>query len=192
MTDVTGPPATAANQNESDSSAAGNQAQEVKGQAREKAQDAMGKAQSSVREQLNSRSSEAAEKVAGTAEDLRSVGEELRKQGKDTPAKLADKAAERTEQVGSYLRESDADKLLHDAEDFGRRQPLAVLAGGLVMGIAAARFLKASSRDRYRSRTGSQAPTRELQPPATPPEGAVVPLAQSPVATPQPVPSGTA
>jgi hypothetical protein len=163
MTDASGPPAAAGIERKDGSADAEEKAQEIRGQAEEKAQDAMGKAQSSMREQLSSRSTEAGEKVAGTAEDLRSVGEELRSQGKDTPAKLADKAAERTEQVGSYLRESDADKLLSDVEDFGRRQPLAVLAGGLVVGVAAARFLKASSRSRYQSRMDSRSSPHEIQ-----------------------------
>jgi hypothetical protein len=185
MTDVNGPPAGADSQVGSSSSGAEEKAQEIKGQAEEKAQDAMGKAQDSVREQLNSRSTEAGDKVAGTAEDLRSVGEELRNQGKETPAKLADKAAERTEQVGSYLRESDADKLLHDVEDFGRRQPLAVLAGGLVVGIAAARFLKASSHSRYESRTRTQARSPELRSQAPSRGQARVPAGVAPVAPPQ-------
>lgn len=194
MTDVSSPPAAAGGQKENTSSGVEDKAQEIKGQA----QDTMGKAQDSVREQLDSRSTEAGEKVASTAEDLRSVSEELRNQGKDTPAKLADKAAERTEQVGSYLRESDADKLLEDIESFGRRQPLAVLAGGLVVGIAAARFLKASSRGRYQARSGSQS-SRRLQTP-TPGSGqgqtpASQGLAPTPagMATPQvPVPSDPA
>ncbi len=124
-------------------------------------------AQEKVREQLDQRSSEAGERVAGSAQDLRSVGEELRKQGKDTPARFADRAADQTERVGSYLRESDADKMLSDVEDFGRRQPLAVLAGGLVLGIAAARFLKASSRSRYQSRSVAEGQTRGLGQPTT-------------------------
>jgi hypothetical protein len=142
-------------------------AQEVAGEAREQAQDMAGKAQDKLREQLNQRSSEAGEKVAGTAEDLRSVGEELRNKGKDTPAKFADQAAERTERLGSYLRESDADTILSDMEDFGRRQPMAVLAGGVVLGMVAARFLKSSSQSRYQGRLGSEGSTRELPEPAS-------------------------
>jgi hypothetical protein len=150
-----------------------------------------GKAQDMLHEQVDERSTQAGEKVSGTAEDLRSVGEELRKQGKDGAAKFTDRAAERTEQLGSYLQESDSDKLLTDVEDFGRRQPLAVLAGGLVVGIAAARFLKASSRSRYRSRIEAEGPTRELSTTAAPPPPAIpteseatgrpVPPAQAPV-----------
>jgi len=136
-------------------------AQEVADMAGEKAHEAAGSAQEMLRDQLDQRSTKAGETAVGTAQDLRSVGEELRKQGKDTPARLADRAAERTDQLGSYLRESDADRMLSDVEDFGRRQPLAVLAGGLVAGIVAARFLKASSRGRYQSRRAGES-TREL------------------------------
>src|SRR4051794_13068994 len=138
------------------------QMQEAAGQAQEKAQEAAGKAQDTVREQVDRRSTEAGERIGGTAQDLRSVGEELRKQGKETPAKLADRAAERTERIGSYLSDSDADRLLSDVEDFGRRRPWAVLAGGLAVGMAAARFLKASSQSRYQDRIRSEGPTREV------------------------------
>ena len=137
-------------------------AQEVAGGVGEKAQEAAGTAQDKLRKQLDQRSTQAGDKVESTAQDLRSVGEELRKQGKDMPARMADRTAERTERLGSYLRESDADRMLADIEDFGRRQPLAVLAGGLVVGIAAARFLKASSHGRYQSRSAREEPTREL------------------------------
>ena len=97
-----------------------------------------GEARSRLRDQVDQRSTQAGERIGSTGSDLRSVGQELRKQGKDTPARLADQAADRVERVGGYLAESDADKILRDVEDFGRRQPLAVLAGGMVLGIVAA------------------------------------------------------
>jgi len=176
MTDASSPPATP--QAQEQESGVQEKAQEVAGQAQEKAQEAGAKAQDKLREQVDQRSTEAGERVTGTAGDLRSVGEELRRQGKETPAKLADQAAERTEQLGSYLSGSDADTLLTDLEEFGRRRPWAVLAGGVVAGIAAARFLKASSQSRYQGRVRTEAPTREVQystppAPAVPPEVAV-------------------
>jgi hypothetical protein len=155
MADASSPPGTKSTQ-QTESTEVREKAQEVAGQAQAKAQEAAGQAQEMMREQVDQRSTQAGEKISGTAHDLRSVGEELRNQGKDTPAKFADRGAEQIEKVGSYLSESDGDKLLSDVEDFGRRQPLAVLAGGLVVGMAAARFLKASSRSRYRSRTGME------------------------------------
>lgn len=130
-------------------------AQEVAGQAKEKAQEAAGQAKGRVRDQVDQRSTEAGNQVATTAGDLRSVSEELRKQGKDAPARFAEQAADRTERLGSYLTESDADRILGDVEDFARKQPWAVVAGGLVVGFAASRLLKASSGERYRQRSST-------------------------------------
>ena len=97
---------------------------------------------------------------------MRSVGEQLREQGKDQPAKLAEQAADRAERLGSYLKESDADRILGDVEDFGRRRPWAVIAGGVALGLVASRFLKASSSDRYQQRTSGQLPERSSYRPA--------------------------
>jgi hypothetical protein len=188
MAEPTGPPGTQAIPQQDESSEAKEKAQEVAGQAQEKAQAAASQAQEKLREQVDQRSTEAGERVSSTAHDLRSVGEELRNQGKETPAKLADQGAERIERVGSYLSESSSDKLLSDLEDFGRRQPLAVLAGGLAIGMVAARFLKASSGSRYRSRMQLEASTREprYQPPPAVPE-----IPAEPVGAPAAPPPGT-
>jgi ElaB/YqjD/DUF883 family membrane-anchored ribosome-binding protein len=161
-------------------------AQEVAGQAQEKAHEVAGKAQEGLRQQIDDRSTQAGERVATTAQDLRSVGEELRKQGKDAPAKLADRAAEQTEKVGSYLKERGPDEMLEDVEDFGRQRPWAVLAGGMAVGILAARFLKASSRNRYQQRNGAR-PTAQV-PQTTPRRTAVEPVATPPPPTAQPGP----
>jgi hypothetical protein len=144
-------------------------------QAKEKAQATAGqakaKAGSQLRSQVDQRSSDAGHRVSGIASDARAVGESLREQGKDQPAKLAEQAADRAERLGSYLKESDADRILGDVEDFGRRQPWAVIAGGVALGLVASRFLKASSIDRYEKRTSIQprepvAPAVATTPPA--------------------------
>jgi ElaB/YqjD/DUF883 family membrane-anchored ribosome-binding protein len=165
MAEVSAPPERGTSSRSQDEQAEGAQekAQEAVGQAQEtvqeKAQEAKQQAGSKVREQVDQRSNQAGEQVTTTATDLKSVGEELRKQGKETPAKLADQAAERTEQVGKYLTESDADKILSDVEDFARRQPWAVVAGGLALGFVASRFLKASSSQRYSERQSRELPS---------------------------------
>jgi hypothetical protein len=125
----------------------------AKDQAGEQAQKAAGQAKSAVRSQVDQRSTDVGQKVGGFASDVRSVGEQMRQQGKDRPAKLADQAADRTERLGRYLTESDADRILGDVEDFGRRQPWAVIAGGVALGLVASRFLKASSGRRYEQRS---------------------------------------
>ena len=128
-----------------------NRVDDAKGQAKEKVQEASGQAKDRVREQVDQRSTQAGERVSSVASDARSVGEELRRQGKDQPARIADQAADRAERLGSYLQESDADRILRDVEELGRKQPWAVLAGGLALGFVASRFLKASSQRRYAS-----------------------------------------
>lgn len=163
-------------------------AHEVAGEAQEKAHEVASKAQEGVRQQIDDRSTQAGERVTSTARDLRSVGEELRKQGKETPAKLADRAAEQTEKVGSYLKENGPDRMLEDAEDFGRQRPWAVLAGGLAVGVLAARFLKASSGSRYRQRSqNGQVPQRRE--PQLAHRAAVEPVATPPPPTAKPAPA---
>jgi hypothetical protein len=130
-------------------------AQEVAGQAQEKAQQAAGQARVQVRDQIDQRSTKAGEQISTQASDIRSVGDQLRDQGKDGPAKVADQAAERAERLGGYLENSSGDKLLHDVEDAARSNPWAVALGGLALGFAASRLLKASSSERYSSRTSS-------------------------------------
>ena len=122
---------------------------DLTGQAQARAHEAAGQAKNRLREQLDQRSSQAAEQISQQASDFRAVGSSLREQGKDGPANAADKLAEYAEKVGGYLRDRDSDALLADAESYGRRQPWAVAAGGLALGFAASRFLKASAGRRY-------------------------------------------
>src|SRR5918994_3020223 len=131
------------------------------GQAKEKvqetAQQAAGQARGQLRRQVDERSTQAGEQVNSTAADVRSVAQQLREQGKEQPAKIAEQAADRAERLGSYLTQSDGERILRDVEDFGRKQPWAVVFGGLAAGFLASRFLKASSSRRAQT---------EYQPPA--------------------------
>jgi hypothetical protein len=119
--------------------------------AQDKARGAMGQARGRISDQVDQRSTEAGERIAGTASDVRSIADELRSQGKDAPAKLADQVASQADRVGDYLKGASGDRILRDAEDFARRQPMLVAAAGLALGFAASRFLKASSSRRYES-----------------------------------------
>lgn len=126
-------------------------AKEVAGQAQEKARDAGQQMRGRAGEQIDQRSTQAGQQMRGTADDVRSLAQQMREQGKDKPARYAEQAADRAERLGGYLEDADGDRLLRDAEDFGRRNPWAVVAGGLALGFAASRMLKASSNERYRS-----------------------------------------
>jgi hypothetical protein len=132
-------------------------AEGVKEQVQEKAkvaQEKLGEGTENMRSRMR-------EQVSSSAHALRSTSERLREEGKDGPARAAEQAADRAERLGGYLKQSDADRILGDVEDFGRRQPLAVAAIGIAAGFMASRFLKASSSSRYASR-----PRADREPPA--------------------------
>jgi hypothetical protein len=124
----------------------------------QRAQEAAGEAQAKVRDQIDTRSTQLGEQVTATAHALRSGADELSRQGKESAAEAAQRAAAQAERLGSYLQASDANRILADAEDAARRNPWAVVVGGVVAGAAAARFLKASSSRRYESSHSDGAP----------------------------------
>jgi hypothetical protein len=119
--------------------------------AQDKTRGAFGQARSRLRGQVDQRSTQAGDQVQSAAQDVRKVAEQLRGQGKETPARMAEQIADRAESFGGYLRDADGERLLGDVEAFARRQPWLVAAGGLALGFAASRFLKASSSRRYQA-----------------------------------------
>jgi hypothetical protein len=126
-------------------------AQEVGSQAKEKAQEAGAQARSRVRDEVDRRSTEAGHQAGSAAQALRDASSRVREDGNEPVARGLDQVADRIDRAGGWLREADGDRILRDVEDFGRRNTLAVVAGGLAIGFAASRLLKASSRDRYES-----------------------------------------
>ena len=160
-------------------SQAGQQVQQKAGELKSQAGDRL-------REQVDERSTQAGEQVGAMSKALRSSGGQLRSEGHETPAKLMDGAADRVEQVGSYLRNSDSNRILDDVEGWVRRRPWLAAAAGVAVGFVASRFLKASSSRRYEqysTSNGSGMPRRQLPPttmttpppasPATTPPGAL-------------------
>jgi len=129
-----------------------------------------------LRDEVDRRSTQAGEQTGATAEALRAASQRLREEGQDQPAQAAERAAHQLDRAARWLRESDGDGILRDVEQFGRRRPMVFALGGAALGFAAARFLKASSAERYRSGTGDShgspalpARTTGSAPPSTPP-----------------------
>jgi hypothetical protein len=148
--------------------AAKEQVQEKAQDAQEKVKEGAQQVQARMRDQVDQRSTQAGEQVSATADALRTTSRQLRDQGQDGPAQAAEKVAHHAERVGGYLSESSADRILGDLEDFGRRQPLAVIGIGVAAGFVASRFLKASSRERYQGRPAGTAVTPTTSVPAMP------------------------
>jgi len=170
-------------------------AEQVKEQVAEKAQvaqeragQATQQARGRLRDQVDQRSTQAGERLAGSAADARSVAEELRLKGKDTPARLVEQAAGQADRAAAYLKTASGDRILRDVEDFARSKPWAVAAGGLVVGFAASRFLKASSSRRYQQARADYPDTVRTTTYATGAEVAAYPAADATTTYPAGVP----
>lgn len=107
--------------------------------------DAAGGVASEAGRVAETRASETMTKVGDTldqvAQAVREAGSGMREQQPQI-AGFADTAAEQVEKASQYLREHDAREALETAQDFARRQPVAVVAGGLVLGLAVGRLLR--------------------------------------------------
>jgi hypothetical protein len=173
--------------------AAREQAQEQAHKAAEQAKNVASQAGDRARGKADERSTQFGQQIGQEADDMRSAAQQLREQGKDGPAKLAEQAADRAERVGGYLRDSDADTILSDVERVARQNPWAVIAGGIALGFAASRFLKASSRQRYQAASSGSRPQlpRQATPSPAPASAGMAGATTPPPAAPRaPMPEG--
>lgn len=119
--------------------------QEKAGELKEQGRGRLGETLDERTTQVGGQAREAALAMRETGSHLRTTGVS----GDQPLAGVFEAAADRVEQLGGYLEQASGDRLLRDAEDFARRHPWAVAGMGLVAGLAASRFLKASSERRY-------------------------------------------
>jgi ElaB/YqjD/DUF883 family membrane-anchored ribosome-binding protein len=126
------------------------QVQEAASTAQEKAVELKEQGKSKLGETLDQRTSEAGVQARKMAQALRRSGEQLSSEGNGQQAAgLAEGAADRMERLGGYLERTSGAGLVRDMEDFARGRPWIVAGMGLAAGLAASRFLKASSERRY-------------------------------------------
>jgi ElaB/YqjD/DUF883 family membrane-anchored ribosome-binding protein len=130
------------------------QTEDAAAKAQEKAVELKEQGRNKLSETLDRRTSHAGGQARQMAQALRGSGEQLREQGDGQVAGVTEGAAERVERLGGYLEQASGDEILRDVEDFARRRPWMVAGVGLAVGLAASRFLKASSERRYDSAPG--------------------------------------
>lgn len=128
-----------------------NTAHDTTNAAKDKAAEVGSQVSDKAKSQVDTRTTEAGDQLQDKAEGLHQMGDQLRDSGQDAFAQLADKVASFTEDAARYLRDADADSLMGDVEGFARRQPWAVAAGGLFLGFAASRVVKAGTERRSSS-----------------------------------------
>jgi hypothetical protein len=123
--------------------------QDAAAAAQEKASDLRRQGSARLRDEFDQRSNQAGSQVRSLADALRRSGNDLQDEGNTSGARLVGQAADRAEQLGRYLEQKRGDELMSDVETFARRRPWMLAALGMLAGVAAARFMKASSEQRY-------------------------------------------
>ena len=133
------------------------QVEDAAATAQQKASELKEQGRSKLGETLDERTTQAGGQARQMAQVLRRSGEQLREQGEGQQvAGVTEGAADRIERLGGYLERTSGDEFLRDAEDLARRRPWMVAGLGLMVGLAASRFLKASSERRYDSSQGNR------------------------------------
>lgn len=115
------------------------------GEMLNEAKAAAGQVGEQAKSALASQKDEAARQLEGLAESLRQTSHQLRQQDQGAIASYSNKVADQIDRASGYLQEHNLDDLLHDAEDFARRQPEIFIGGAFTLGLIAARFLRSSA-----------------------------------------------
>lgn len=134
---------------------------------KQSANEALQSAKSAGSEFVSKQKEKLAARIDEYTDAVRSASQNLQADEKNPLAAPADKASQQLHRVAEYLRSKDPGDLIDDIGAFARRRPELFYGTLFVAGLAAVRFLKASSREqggqsetRFRSRTRD----REFQP----------------------------
>jgi ElaB/YqjD/DUF883 family membrane-anchored ribosome-binding protein len=146
--------------------------QPLTSQAQEKVQQSTQQAATAaaryVRDQTETRSRQLAAELGNVAGALNRSSHALHADGNSNAARSIELATERVEGLGRYLGSTGGDQMLRDLEAFGRRKPWGMVGLGIGVGLAASRFLKASSSRRAEAQFSPQPSTvRPPQPAPT-------------------------
>ncbi|HET7313664.1 hypothetical protein [Salinisphaera sp.] len=121
-------------------------------QAEREARDAIGNARDELQSLLENQKNVAAEQVRAMAEALRGTADELNRKDQHTVATYVGHVAERIDYWSDRFRQRHIDELARDIQNLANRQPGLFIAGAVVVGFAATRFLRSTAGDRgYRS-----------------------------------------
>lgn len=87
----------------------------------------------------------AAQSLNAVSNAVSQVGDQLRQNDQTAPiAGVIDAAATQIQHVADYLQHHNVQQMVDEVRDFARREPALFLGGAFVLGLLAARFIKAS------------------------------------------------
>lgn len=93
----------------------------------------------------DSQKSTATKTIRSMADALHETGTSLQHKDQAPFARYANSAGDQIEGFAEYLERTPVQDLVKDAEDFARQHTTLFLGGAVALGLAAARFIKASS-----------------------------------------------
>jgi ElaB/YqjD/DUF883 family membrane-anchored ribosome-binding protein len=94
--------------------------------------------------QASNMMTKAGETLDQVARAIRDAGQGLREERPEI-AGMADTTAQRVQDASMYLREHEAREVINSVQDYARRQPAVIIAGGLALGLLAGRFLRSGT-----------------------------------------------
>jgi hypothetical protein len=113
-----------------------------------------GTAQQQVETRVDTGLDRAGDMLDQLAGAVRRTSNEMRDQQPQI-ANIGETAASQAERAARYLRETDMQGVIRQADRFAREQPAVFLGGAVMLGLLAARFLKASPNQMGGGRYGS-------------------------------------
>lgn len=124
------------------------QAAEVAEAAKQKACEAAEQAKHSGVQYAHQKKVHLAEEIGVFSKAIRKASDKLHEEQHDSIASYVDVAAEQLDRCRQSLESKDINELVDDVQDFARRRPEMVYGGMFIAGLAAMRFLKASTPPR--------------------------------------------
>lgn len=122
---------------------AGQAADAIKSEAQTFAQTA----QERLRGEAQKQTATATKTLGDFAGAIRRAGDELSQNDHSPAARLVGQAADGLERLSLSLADKQPEELLDAVRDFGRRHPMAFIAGGVLVGVALGRFVRSSETE---------------------------------------------
>jgi hypothetical protein len=104
-------------------------------------------AQEKVSSEVEEKTAQARQTLGDFAAAVRRAGDDLSEHDQSVAGRVVKQAADGLENLARSLTDKRPEQLLDAAREFGRRNPTAFIVGGILLGIAAGRFLRSSAPD---------------------------------------------
>jgi hypothetical protein len=128
----------------------------VKNEIRNAAHDLAGSGRETLKDSAENLKYQGAESLRGLADAVRDAGESLSRDGRAGPlADLAGQAARNLSEFSQAIEGRSTGEIVSMVRDFGRRNPVAFLAGSVLAGLALGRIATLPSQNQSRAPAAS-------------------------------------